>query len=105
MNEPGDVPATDIPARETHRLVVDRFEGELAVVQVNGGRLLDLPRWLLPPDTREGDVVEVTRIARAGSAGLQVHVDRAATDRAEERARQLLEELKNKDPGGDLGLT
>jgi hypothetical protein len=36
-------------------LVVDRIEGELAVVEAPDGALLDLPLAWFPPDLEEGD--------------------------------------------------
>lgn len=35
-------------------IVVDRFEGERAVLEVDG-EMVDIPRSALPPGTREGD--------------------------------------------------
>jgi len=42
---------------ESHRLIIDRHEGDLAVVEVDGGPVLDLPRWLLPHAARPDDVL------------------------------------------------
>jgi len=90
---------------EEHRLVVDRFEGELAVVEVDGDRFLDLPRWLLPPGTREDDVVVLTvRVARDGSVKCTARVDAEATAAAREEAERLVQRLRRKDPGGDIVL-
>src|SRR5256885_7095385 len=44
---------------ESHRFIVDRHEGDLAVVEVDGGPTLDLPRWVLPHPTRPDDVLLV----------------------------------------------
>ena len=45
---------------EQHRLIVDRHEEDLTVVEVDGRASLDLPRWLLPAATRGDDVLAVT---------------------------------------------
>src|SRR2546427_11106951 len=45
---------------ETHRFIIDRHEGDLAVVEVDGRSLLDVPRWLLPHAARPDDVLGVT---------------------------------------------
>ena len=37
---------------ETHRLIVDRHEGEVSVVELDGHRFADVPRWMLPRATR-----------------------------------------------------
>src|SRR5437867_3742410 len=51
---------------ETHRFIIDRHEGDLAVVEVDGGSLLDFPRWLLPHAARADDVLRVTVDAGPG---------------------------------------
>lgn len=90
---------------EEHRLVVDRFEGDLAVVEVDGGRFIDLPRWLLPPGTREDDVVALTvRVGPDGAVTCTARVDAAATAAAREEAERLVQRLRKKDPGGDIVL-
>lgn len=47
--------------------VVDRVEGEVAVIEWRVGALADVPLGLLPPDTGEGDrlVVEIAPAAGA----------------------------------------
>ena len=90
---------------ERHRLVVDRFEGDLAVVEVDGARFVDLPRWLLPKGTREDDVLVATaREAADGAVAWEIRIDAEATAAAREEARSLVERLRRKDPGGDIVL-
>lgn len=38
------------------RVVIDRFEGELAVMELEDG-YKNIPRKMLPPEAREGDVL------------------------------------------------
>lgn len=40
--------------------IIDRFEGEIAVIEYEKGKTFSLPRRLLPPGVKEGDVVRVT---------------------------------------------
>ena len=88
-----------------HRLVVDRVEGDLAVVEVDGGAVLDLPLWLLPAGTREGDVVTVAASGEEdGALRLTLRVDPAAGARGREAAAARLERLRARDPGGDVEL-
>lgn len=47
----------------THRAVVDRIEGELAVLEING-ITVDIPVSLLPDDAREGRVYDLVLTAR-----------------------------------------
>lgn len=42
------------------QLIIDRFEGELAVCEYEKGKTLDLPTALLPADAKEGDVLRLT---------------------------------------------
>lgn len=75
------------------RLTIDRFEGALAVLLSDDEQTLILPRTGLPPEAREGDVLNVT-----------FQVDGEATAALRARARSLQEELKARDPGGDIAL-
>lgn len=46
----------------THRVYVDRLEDRRAVLVcgAEGNQTISLPRNLLPPDTREGDALDLT---------------------------------------------
>lgn len=90
---------------DEHRWIVDRFEGEVAVVEVDGDRIVDVPRWLLPTEAGEGDVIVVRVDADDDGRKLaELRVDREATERAREEARRLVDELRRRDPGGDIQL-
>lgn len=89
---------------DTHQFMVDRHEGDLSVVTVDGRAMLDLPRWLLPPTARGDDVLAVTVEASGDRAVITIERDTAATARAQEAARAAARRLKTKDPGGDLRL-
>jgi hypothetical protein len=41
-------------------LIIDRFEGDFAVVEYKEGRTFNLPRSLLPPGAKEGDILTLT---------------------------------------------
>lgn len=41
-------------------LIIDRFEGDLAVLEYEQGKTFNLPRCLLPPEAKEGAVVRIT---------------------------------------------
>ncbi|NLY91593.1 MAG: DUF3006 domain-containing protein [Firmicutes bacterium] len=60
------------------RVIIDRFEGEFALVELENGSVVPMSAQLLP-GAREGDVVEIK-------------IDRAETA----RRRQLIEELRQK---------
>lgn len=88
-----------------HRLVVDRLEGEVVVVEIDGGALLDFPRWMLPPAVAEGDVLHAD--AAAGPNGewrVEIRTDAAETEAARREAEERLQRLRQRDPGGDVRL-
>jgi hypothetical protein len=65
------------------RLVLDRIEGDRAVLEFDG-RAVELPLALLPSDVEEGDVLtmavhrdeETTREAKAGLAARRARLSR-----------------------------
>ena len=84
--------------------VVDRIEGEVAVLVADDDQeTLDMPLNVLPHGVREGTVLKVTE-----NKGDLLWV--SATLNEESRLRRLgetetaLDELKNRDPGGDIVL-
>lgn len=77
-------------ANAGHTAVIDRFEGEIAVVEI-AGRTYDLPRSVIPSDAREGDVLR-----------LLVRVDPAATRAAAREVGARLARLRRGDAGGEL---
>lgn len=42
------------------KVIVDRFEGGFAVVQLSDKTTANMPKSLLPDGAREGDVLEIT---------------------------------------------
>lgn len=42
------------------RFTIDRFEGKIAVIELEDRSMLDLPIRLLPEDSKEGDVFNIT---------------------------------------------
>ncbi len=89
---------------ETHRFIIDRHEGDLAVVEVDGGSLLDFPRWLLPHAARADDVLRVTVDAGPERTVVTIVRDAEASARARAEAEDAVARLKRRDPGGDLRL-
>lgn len=97
------------PERTTHEehvWMVDAMEEAVAAVLEDGERLRHLPRWLLPPDVREGDIVRVrTEPAEGGALRLEVRVDREATESAYRRSEEQVSGVpRSHDPGGDIVL-
>ncbi len=77
-------------------LSVDRFEGKgqsIAVLLTDDGDAINVPRSLLPPGVKPGDVLTLS---------LEVNVE--ATRNLAEETRRVQGKLSHRDPGGDLQL-
>ena len=61
--------------------IIDRFESDFAVVELNGNSY-NIPKILLPVDAKEGDVITTA-------------VDKNATENKKTEARSLLDSLFN----------
>jgi len=79
------------------RLSLDRFEGKgkqtIAVLLTDDGDTLNMPRSLLPPSARPGDVLT-----------LSLEPDPEATRQLAEETRRVQNNLAKRDPGGDITL-
>jgi len=62
------------------RIIIDRFEDNYAVVELEDRSTANLPRSLVPPGAKEGDV-------------LLIEIDRNATEERRKRIQRLMEEL------------
>lgn len=62
-------------------LIIDRFEGEMAVIEYDRGTF-DIPRNLLPAEAKEGDVLE-----------LSISIDKKATEERKKKIGELLSEV------------
>jgi len=60
-------------------LIIDRFEGEFAVVETNNG-FINIPRIDIPAAAQEGDV-------------LVLGIDKAGTDARKERIKRKMNKL------------
>ncbi len=68
-------------------LVIDRFEGEWAVVEYNKSTF-NIPRALLPEETKEGDVLKLT-----------IEIGRQATEKSNKKINGLIDDVFG-EPGG-----
>lgn len=85
--------------------MVERFEGDVAVVCGEGNRFWNLPRWMLPSAAREGVYLLVrTEMDGAAARTLRVVIDARATEAAAAEARSLADRLRARDAGGDWEL-
>jgi hypothetical protein len=90
---------------QPHRWAIDRIEEGTAAVEQDGDHVYEIPRYLLPPDARDGDVVMVTITrAAAGEVTLSVRTDRAASAPPPSAKRAARKRRAGNDPGGDIVL-
>jgi hypothetical protein len=83
--------------------VVDRIEGEYAIIESDVGATYDVPLAVLGRHAREGAVLRVPGTPEAPAWELAT---RDLTEEAarRERAAARLRALRDRDPGGDLVL-
>ncbi|MGB9804516.1 DUF3006 domain-containing protein [Desulfofundulus sp.] len=62
-------------------LIIDRFEGDWAVIEF-GRKTFNIPKVLIPPGAREGDVINI-----------YITLDRESTGTRAETVKRLAEEL------------
>jgi len=60
-------------------MIIDRFEGECAVVELNKDNFVNIPRVILPKAAKEGDVITV-EIDRERTAERRKHLESLAQD-------------------------
>jgi hypothetical protein len=63
-------------------LVIDRFEGDIAVIEYDKGNFFDLPRFLIPDTASEGDVISI-----------EIKIDKTSSNESNRRIKILLDEL------------
>ena len=76
-------------------LVIDRFEGEYAILesQEKNPLTFNFPRHLLPEGVKEGNVIR-----------FNIDIDDKETERRRKKIKEQLDNLKEKDQGGDIQL-
>jgi hypothetical protein len=83
--------------------VVDRIEGALAVLVADDRSTTEVPVSALPKGVREDDVLRVpVRAARPDWS--RAVVDAVERRRRVDQSSRALEEMKKRDPGGDVDL-
>ena len=62
------------------RFIIDRFEGEFAIVELENREIVDIPRVVLPIEAKEGDSIIVS-------------IDEAETESRKERIQDKFNSL------------
>jgi hypothetical protein len=94
---------------KAHRWVIDSIEEFVASVEVDGGKMITVPQWVLPDGAREGDVLSVQheRPVNGSRSVLTISIDSVATAKAlADSAAQVAKHSGRaaNDPGGDIKL-
>ena len=58
------------------KLIIDRFEGDFAVIELPNGQMIDCPKALLPDDAKEGSILNITVDETATNDKLKKVTDR-----------------------------
>jgi hypothetical protein len=64
--------------------IIDRFEGDIAVVEING-KTQDFPKPIFPKEAKVGDVVIID--------GNKVTIDKKTTEKLREEIEELMNEV------------
>jgi len=90
----------------SHRWAVDRIEEGTAAVEQDGDHVYEIPRYLLPADARDGDVLSVAvSPAAPGEVTISVRIDRAAgAPPSSAKPARRKPRRGASDPGGDIVL-
>ena len=83
-------------------MIVDRIEGSLAVVEIEGGSV-DLPTAWLPVGAGEGSVLRVEVEQDSGASRVTITLDSAATEDRLKAMRRLRDSIEE-GPSGDITL-
>ena len=83
---------------------VDRLEGSIAVLVSDSGATLQMPQVELPTGLREGAVLRVRFGAQNLPDWSSAVIDKKEEERRLREAKQMLDEMKRSDPGGDIKL-
>ena len=83
---------------------VDRLEGDVAVIERQGGGMVNMPVSLLPAGIGEGDLLAVSVTRETELARVVMRRDPRATAKRAAEVDRLAARLKGRDPGGDLSL-
>ena len=96
--------------RDEHSWTIDGIEEGVARVEEDGARMITVPRYLLPPGAREGQILRVSRSEGKDGAALTITIafDEQATAVAMRQSKETtsaaIKASSRIDPGGDVIL-
>lgn len=53
------------------QIIIDRFEGDFAVVELENGQMIDCPKALIPSNAKEGSILNIIVDEKATNDKLQ----------------------------------
>jgi hypothetical protein len=83
---------------------VDRLERNIVVLVSDTGETIDMPRVELPVGVREGAVLRVRFGAQNLPDWSSAVLDKEEEKRRLKEAKDILDDMKRSDPGGDITL-
>jgi len=83
---------------------VDRLEQGIAVLVSDSGATVQMPRVELPTGIREGAVLRVRFGAQNLPDWSSAVIDRQEEERRLREVKEMLDEMKRSDPGGDINV-
>jgi len=89
---------------EREYFAVDRIASGVAVLISDSGQAIEVDRDLLPEGIQAGSVLRAGKDETGGIRWDTAELDEAERTRRVTEARRVLDELKKRDPGGDLDL-
>lgn len=89
-----------------HRWIVDGIAETTARCEVDGGAVVHVPRWVLPPDARERSVLAVRHHREGRVSRLEIEVDAHADEIVRDASRIEDAQARGSDIGdiGDIAL-
>ncbi len=89
---------------QPHRWAIDRIEEGTAAVEQDGDHVYEIPRYLVPTDATDGDVLTVSVAPGGpGEVTISVRIDRTAS-RPAAPDRPSRAKKSDSDRGGDIVL-
>jgi DUF3006 family protein len=89
---------------DPERFAVDRFGGTIAVLISDDGEQVDVERSRLPEGVQPGTVLSVSRDEVGNRRWENALVDDDEQARRLAEGEAILDELRKRDPGGDINL-
>lgn len=62
------------------KIIIDRFEGDFAIVELQNKKMVNIPKAIIPPEAVEGDVISI-------------EINREETDERKSKIKNLMYDL------------